>query len=73
MKTKAVTGIVVTMLFLVVVTPIGVSVGVVDFNIESGDFILVMRGFPHVFFLLFSLTCLFLRPDVEMRVRTSVW
>ena len=38
MKTKAVTGIVLTMLLLVVVSPMSVSVAVADSNGESGDF-----------------------------------
>jgi hypothetical protein len=39
MKLKAITGIALTMLLLAVVSPIDVSVGVVDFDGESGDFV----------------------------------
>lgn len=72
MRTKAVAGIVFMMLFLVVVSPIGVSVVVMDFESESGDFILMMRRFPHVCLLWFSLICLFMRFDVGIRLQISV-
>ena len=72
MRTKAVAGIVFMMLFLVLVSPIGVSVVVMDFESESGDFILMMRRFPHVFLLWFSLICLFMRFDVGIRLQISV-
>ena len=39
MKLKAITGIALTMLLLTVVSPIDVSVGVVDFDGESGEFV----------------------------------
>jgi len=39
MKLKAITGIALTMLLLAVVSPIDVSVGVVDFDGESGEFV----------------------------------
>ena len=39
MKTKAITGIVLTMLFLVMVSPVDVSVEVADSDVESEDFV----------------------------------